>query len=487
MPTPPRPLDPTAEEPAFEVLKQRLAGLWGTLFPGDDDHYTSVVVPSAPVDPAGWSADYEEERLLFLLIRLRNPRARMIYVTSRPIAAPVLEYYFELLRGIPASHLRTHVHFLCAHDATPRPLALKVLERPHLLARIRAAIFDPARAYLTVGESSPSEARLALALDLPLNAADPALGRFATPSGSRGVFRRAGLDVPAGVEGVRSEAEALDAFVGLQRRKPQVRRALIRPDDGSQPVVVAYPEGAASPGALATRFKRVASVERAFFDRLGAVGAVVEEPTEDAALASAEFRINPRRQITASSTHDHLTRGPARGLWFPAVPAYRSELLQAGHRAAEVLAAEGVVSRVSVRFGVRRRDRGVSLTALGIDLGLGSVVHSVLALRFLTGGAFDAGSGTFRAPSGAPKAYRSNDRLHAQRYRGLLPEDVIDLVAAHRLRFDPLSETGVLFHAIGGVSERGTIGLTAVGEDRAEAERHYLHAVDILDRESRVP
>ena len=42
----------------------------------------------------------------------------------------------------------------------------------------------------------------------------------------------------------------------------------------------------------------------------------------------------------------------------------------------------------------------------------------------------------------------------------------------------------MLFHVIGGLSERGCIGLTAIGGDRAEAEQHYLRAAAILDAES---
>lgn len=404
MPPPPWALDPAAEEAAFQRLKERLEQLWPTLFPGDDEHYTSVVVPSRSVGPGEWGADYEEERLLFLLIRMRNPRARMVYVTSRPIPPPVLDYYFELLRGTPASHVRAHLQLFAVHDTTPRPLAAKLLERPRLLARIRSAVFDPARAYLTVAEASPIERSLAVALDLPLNAADPALGRHATAAGARRVFEAAGLDAGAGEE--------------------------------------------AGPGT---------------------------------ALASAELRINPRREVVAASTHDHL---PGGDLWFPASPAYRRELLAAGRRAAEVLAAWGVVSRVSVTFAVRGEEGGVRLTARDIGLGMGPVVQSVLALRFLTGGAFDADTGEFLTSSGAPKTYVSSYAVGDGRLRGLRPEDLVDVAAAHRLRFDPLSESGVLFHAIGGLSELGRIGLTAVGGDRGEAERHYARALSILEREA---
>src|SRR5262245_10335909 len=179
LPKPPFPwdFDPQAEEAAFEALKPRLAALWSTVFPGDDEHYTSVVVPSLTLDTselkriAGMT--FHEERLLFLLIRLRNPRARMVYVTSQPVHPLVLEYYFQFLAGIPASHARARLTLLCAHDSSPRALSEKILERPRLIQRIREGIHDPQRTYLTVFNSTPLERKLAVLLGVPLNGVDP--------------------------------------------------------------------------------------------------------------------------------------------------------------------------------------------------------------------------------------------------------------------------------------------------------------------------
>ena len=41
-----------------------------------------------------------EERFLFLLLLLRQPRARLIYVTSRTILPSIIDYYLDLLPGV---------------------------------------------------------------------------------------------------------------------------------------------------------------------------------------------------------------------------------------------------------------------------------------------------------------------------------------------------------------------------------------------------
>jgi hypothetical protein len=112
-----------------------------------------------------------EETLLFLLIRLRNPRARVIYVTSQPLPEAVLDYYFQFLAGIPRSHAAARVALLSACDSSRRPLSEKVLERPRLLERIKTRIPNPDRAYLTILRSTVLERRLALGLGIQSNGA----------------------------------------------------------------------------------------------------------------------------------------------------------------------------------------------------------------------------------------------------------------------------------------------------------------------------
>ena len=80
---PPFPADLTPEDEIarFERLKPRLDEVWQALVDRDEEPYTSVVVPSLTLDQSELrklpGASFYEERLLFLLIRLRNPRARI--------------------------------------------------------------------------------------------------------------------------------------------------------------------------------------------------------------------------------------------------------------------------------------------------------------------------------------------------------------------------------------------------------------------------
>ena len=76
-----------------------------------------------------------EERFLFFLLLLRQPRLRMIYVTSQPIDQRIVEYYLSLLPGVIPSHARARLTLVSVDDSGPEPLTEKLLARPRVMAQ----------------------------------------------------------------------------------------------------------------------------------------------------------------------------------------------------------------------------------------------------------------------------------------------------------------------------------------------------------------
>jgi len=90
------------------------------------------------------------------------------------------------------------------------------------------------------------------------------------------------------------------------------------------------------------------------------------------------------------------------------------------------------------------------------------------------------------SPRGSPKFYRATDNLQSEAYRGLLPEDLIEIVTINALHYSHNSESGVLFHLIGALSQYGKLGMTAIGNSREEVEALYDKTLRILDRETAI-
>ena len=504
-PLPPSPAELTLEDEVsrFERLKPRLQQMWDTIQNRAEEPHTSVVVPSLTLDQAELrrlpGASFYEERLLFLLIRLRNPRARMVFVTAQPIHPMILEYYFQFLAGIPASHVRARLTLLCAHDSSPRSLTEKILERPRLIQRIRDGILDPSRAYLTVFNSTPLERKLAVVLGIPLNGVDPNLIHLGTKSGSRKAFREAGVPVPEGIEDLRTEYDVEGALAELRARRPKIRRAVVKLNDsfsGEGNAIFRYPEEDSRPAireAMHTlEFSLPTEIPDVYFAKFARMGGIVEEFIEapEKASPSAQLRASPMGEVFSLSTHDQILGGPSGqtflGCSFPAHADYRMQVSEAGRKVGAVLASHGVVSRFAVDFLVWRNEGETAwnLVALEINLRMGGTTHPYLALQFLTGGSLDPATGLFLSPSGHAKYYRATDNLKSDRYRGMLPEDLIEILTVNKLHYNHGTESGVLFHLIGALSEFGKLGMTAIANSREDVDELYRRTLAVLDREA---
>lgn len=505
IPRPPFVSDLTLERELaeFERLKPRLVEVWDTIAMRDEEPHTSVVVPSLTLDQSELKkldgASHYEERLLFLLIRLRNPRSRMVFVTSQPVHPLVLEYYFQLLVGIPASHARGRLTLLCAHDGSPRSLTEKILERPRLIERIRAGIPDRSRSYLTVFNSTPLERKLSVLLGIPLNGVDPRLSYWGTKSGSRKAFREADVNLPVGMEDLASEKEIEEALVELKERRPGLRKAVVKLNDsfsGEGNAIFRYGEGwskdAVKAGMDSLEFAVPWETRDDYLGKFARMGGIVEEflDAEEKKSPSVQLRVDPSDAVVPISTHDQVLGGPSGqvylGCLFPAADEYRLVIQEAAKRIGEVLRAKGVVSRFAVDFLVSRSESSApwDVSALEINLRMGGTTHPFLALQFITGGQLDPATALFLSPRGLPKYYRSTDNLKSEAYRGMLPEDLIEVLTDNGLHYSHNTESGVLFHMIGALSQFGKLGMTAIGNSREEVEEIYARTLRILDRET---
>ena len=498
-------MDTGVERARFAELQAGFARSYPRLVADPKAPRTVVVLPSLSLDAEVMArisgVHHYEERMLGMLFLLRLPRTRVVFVTSQPVPEPAIDYYLGLLAGVPHAHARARLHLVACHDGSDRPLAEKVLERPRLVDRLRELIPNPAAAHLSCFTVSAAERALAVRLGVPIYGCDPDLAGLGSKSGSRKVFRAAGIALPAGFEDLADEGAIADALTELKRGEPGLRRAVVKLDEGFSGegnAVFDYagaPEGAALRPWVTERLPRLAFEARgmdweAYRAKLDQMGAVVEAFVEGAEKRSpsAQFRVEPDGTLDLVSTHDQVLGGPSGqiflGCEFPADPAYRLAVQAAGAKAAGILRDRGVLGRFAVDFVSVRRPSGWEHLAIEVNLRKGGTTHPNLMLQFLTDGRYEPATGRFLTPTGGECCYHASDNVQAEAYRGLTPEDLVDLAVLEGLHFDRARQEGVVFHLIGALSEFGKLGMVCVGPTIARARELFRATIAVLDRET---
>ena len=155
-----------------------------------------------------------------------------------------------------------------------------------------------------------------------------------------------------------------------------------------------------------------------------------------------------------------------------------------GKAVATELKKEGVLGRFSIDFISVKENDGWKHYAIEINLRKGGTTHPFLMLEFLTNGRYDESTGLFETPNKQERYYYASDNLQADAYKGLAPQDLIDIVMFHGLHFDGATQKGVMFHMIGALSQFGKMGIVCIGDSPEEANAFYNKTIDVLDAET---
>jgi hypothetical protein len=500
-------LDETQRYEKYDHVQQRMAPVWAAMRMNEEGE-SVVVVPSVSLDRvserSGSLGQAMEERFLFLLLLLREPRLRLIYVTSMPVSPVIVEYYLALLPGIIPSHARARLSMVAANDSSPRPLSLKLLERPRLLRRIAELIPDRNRSHLVPYNTTPLERDLAITLGIPMYGADPRHFDLGTKTGCRRLFAEEGVRHPVGFEDLHSVGDLVSAVVELRHQRQSASQAIVKLNEGvsGEGNAMVDLRGLPAPGSdgeSAAVAARVAAMDfelpgtpfDAYVLKLAQRGGIVEEVIAGSELRSpsVQLRVLPGGAVELLSTHDQVLGGPNGqsylGCRFPADFAYARDISEAAMVVGERLSREGVLGRFALDFVVVR-DSMDQWTPYAIEINLrkGGTTHPFLTLQFLTDGRYDAATGLFLTPDGEEKYLVATDHLEDPTLRGLSPDDLFDIVARHGLHFDLSRRIGIVFHMISCITEHGRVGLTAVGDTPIHAETLYRRAERVLLDES---
>lgn len=497
----------------FRSLQNQLRNHWqeGDILEEDDQDI--LVIPSFSIDQevgkkvVGFL--HYEERLLFSLIRLRNPHTRLIYVTAQPLSPIIIDYYLQLLPGIPFSHARERLLLLTTYDSSQKSLTQKILERPRLIKKIKDFL-RPNKSYMVCFNSTILEQELSVKLDIPLLASSPELLYWGSKGGSREIFADCNILHPDGSQLVYNIDDLIRETTLLLTRKPYLKKVVIKLNEGFSGEGNAVLDVSGISGLFLTnsnlslekqlnlvsqiiheaKVQGIGDTWVTFCDRIPELGVIVEEFIEGEIKLSPSMQgyITPGGKVEIISTHDQILGGEDGQIYlgcsFPALEDYRLQVQELGLKIGLELAKKGAMERYSADFLAIKENNKWLLYAIEINLRKGGTTHPFMTLKFLTNGNYNCEDGLFYSPEEKVKYYLASDNLQKPQYHGLLPYDLMDIIAKHHLHFDSSTKTGTVFHLMGALSEFGKVGLTSIGNSSAEAKAIYENIEAVLDEET---
>lgn len=494
------------EKQTFKKLQEKLRSHFDFVFSDKLAPCTVVVIPSLTMDQEILSKisgiNHYEERLLCMLLLLRNPRTNVIYVTSETVDPVIIDYYLHLLPGITGYHAKQRLTLLSCYDSSSRSLTQKILERPRLIQRIKETILPDHEAHMACFNVTPFERTLAVQLQVPIFGCDPDLFELGNKSNGRKIFRGCGLNVPPGFEDLHSEQDVADALAELKKQDPSMRRAVVKVNDGfsgdGNAIFSYYDKGKNNSTTnrireeLPDRLKMVSDELSydMFMQKMKQMGGIVETFVEGKIKRSpsVQCRIMPSGVCEVVSTHDQELGGESGqvylGAYFPASNEYAIELGKMGRKIAETLKEKGVLGRFAVDFISVKEKKGWTHYPIEINLRKGGTTHPYVMLQFLTDGLYNEKGGQYYTANGQVRYYFCSDNLRNDQYHGLTPPDLIDIAMLHDLHYDGTLQEGVMFHLIGALSQFGKLGVVCIGSSPQRAKEYYDKAVDVLQLET---
>lgn len=499
------PINVEEEKLLFEKLQINFKQQFQTCFEDKLAQKTIVIIPSLTLDQEVLTSVkgvfHYEERMLCLLMLLRMPRTNLIFVSSMPIDLTIVDYYLHLLPGITGFHARDRLTLLSCYDAFAISLTEKILKRDRLIHKIKQSIKNISTAHISCFNVTNLERSLAVKLGLPIYGTDPDLLYWGTKSGSRKVFKEAGITNPMGIEDIYEFEDVKNAILHLKAANQSLRKVVIKLNDGFSGdgnAVFKYPKDIPFNdldnwlnvnliSSLQIVSDKLSPTD--FFGKMKTMGGIVEVFVDGTKKVSpsVQCRINPIGEVTIISTHDQVLGGESGqvfiGAHFPADEAYRLEIGQMGKTIANLLKQKGVIGRFAIDFISVFENTTWVHYAIEINLRKGGTTHPYLMMQFLTNGHYNESTGLFETPNGQVRYYFASDNVQNDAYIGLTPPDLIDIAMFHELHFDGVSQKGVMFHMIGALSQFGKIGLVCIGCSPQEAYLYYQKTIEVLDVE----
>ena len=485
-----------------------------------------IVVPALSLDKQELKKipgyQHYEERMLFTLAHLAHPQTRVTFVSTLKIDPAIVDYYLSKLPDPVGARQRLrmiHLYDNVADASVDRPfdwLSERLNRRPEVRRRILDGV-DRGKAHLYPFAVTDAEKRLAVNLGVPILGSDPKLAFYGAKDGCRQTAVEAGVPLPPGTnKRVHREGKLIDAIERFVTRYPAAEALMVKLTEsfsGEGNAKFDLKGLAALPHSerrreIAKRLPKMkfmagdGSSWEHFRGQMKAVGAIIELFMPGVIDSpSVQGYIGPDGKVEILSTFTQVLDGQEyMGGISPADPKHLAQLHKTGLAIGRVLKNKGALGRYAVDLVVtdcpdcgERGLPGRGAYYIETNLRLGGTTHSVNALRLFSAtpnaySDYDPKSGAIvSARSGRGLFHKVTDRLNKEigrdALRGLTPAQVVGLIKAAGLDWNPKTEEGIILHLMGALREHGNAGFTAAAPSERKAAEIYRRALEVLANE----
>lgn len=485
---------------AFEKLQRRLANQPWMVEEHTDKDRTLVYIAGMSLDQEELAKvagiEFYEERLLYVIGLLRNPKTNIVFVTSKQIDPVILQYYFQLFsrsKSERASMEQRWHHFFIGNTKRDKTLTQKVLQSQRVRKQINSKLRNPETAVLRCFNSSVDEKTLAVKLGIPLFAPNPELLHFGSKSGAREIFKAAHLRPAFGVEHITSSSQLIK---GIRRiiKHHLVDRVVLKFNysfSGVGNAILPIKKFPTTDSAAINYIqKHLQPCEtqlsvRSYLKKLFEQGGIVEEWIEGEVLYSPSVQVvvHPHRRVEILSSHEQILDSETHQIYlgarFPARKLLRPDIIQQAKLIGKELANHGVIGPFGIDFIVVKRSNRLYTYPIEINLRKGGTTHPFHIARMLTEG-LNGSEGSLQTKHSNPVYYYSIDNIKSPNYIGMTPKQLIALVRKSGLEFDPETNIGITLHLMGAVRKYGKFGAVCIAQSPKSAEQLYIILQRIL-------
>lgn len=491
-----------SEKIKFKKLQTSLKKNWQIVEDEYEGERTIVMIAGFSLDPEElrkvFGIEFYEERLLFFIALLKNPKTKVIYVSSIKIDPVIIDYYLSIYSDSEAQKkdMKKRLVLMQAGDSgSYLPLTKKILRNQKLIATLKKEITNKKTTTLRCFNSTTDEEKLATILGIPLYAPLAEHIPYGSKSGSRQTFKASGVKVPPGYEDLVNEDQLIAAIKKMKKSNPKLKKVVLKFNysfsGGGNAILNVAKFPSAKEDAHIFILKKLQPIEadisnKKYLEKYFEYGGIVEEwmMLKDTFSPSAQLSVLPNGKVELVSTHEQIldeeTQQTYLGCRFPAKKKNRKVIGQAALKIGKYLSARGVIGRFAIDFIVNHKDDKADVRAIEINLRKGGTTHPYFMTKLLTK-AISEEHGLLKADD-RKVFYYAYDNIKHPEYAHLDAKTLIEIVKQSGLEYDPETKTGVILHLLGAVKKFHKFGAVCIARSPKAAEQLYFLLLRVVKK-----